>query len=115
MLELCYLRNVERAHGLPRGERQVPAIGIAGRIYRDVEYKTYRTVVELDGRAAHPESDRWRDMRRDNASVVAGRWVLRYGPSDIHEPRVGWHSRQSRCFRPTAGRALRSGAAEATA
>ncbi len=30
LLELCYFRNVERAHGLPRGERQVPARGPVG-------------------------------------------------------------------------------------
>ena len=84
LLELCYLRNVERAHGLPHGERQVPARGPAGRIYRDVEYKRYRTVVELDGLAAHPDSEKWRDMRRDNAAVVGGRSVLRYGPGDVH-------------------------------
>jgi very-short-patch-repair endonuclease len=113
LLELCYFRNVERAHGLPRGERQVPARGPVGRIYRDVEYRRYRTVVELDGLAAHPDWGRWRDMRRDNASVAAGRSVLRYGPGDVYDVpcRValqaaqvlqanGWCEAPKRCRRP---------------
>jgi very-short-patch-repair endonuclease len=41
--------------------------------------------VELDGRRAHPESARFRDHRRDNAAVVAGGRVLRYGYADIAE------------------------------
>ena len=112
LLELRYQRDVEAAHGLPRGQRQVPAMGLAGRIYHDVEYKRFRTVVELDGRAAHPEPEKWRDMRRDNASVVAGRYVLRYGQGDVHEHPCqvalqaahvfqanGWTGRPKRCSR----------------
>lgn len=35
-------------------------------------------MVELDGRLGH-EDERFRDMRRDNASTVDGRSTLRYG------------------------------------
>ena len=60
-LELEYLRDVERAHGLPVGERQQPA----GRTWQDVRYKRYATIVELDGRLGHDGMGRFRDMRRD--------------------------------------------------
>ncbi|GGU26063.1 type IV toxin-antitoxin system AbiEi family antitoxin domain-containing protein [Nocardioides albus] len=53
VLEREYLRRVERAHGLPAGERQV-ADSIAGVfVERDVTYVAYGVVVELDGRAFH--------------------------------------------------------------
>jgi hypothetical protein len=82
-LELRYLRDVERAHGLPAGSRQYAVIRAGGRTYDDVRYVEFGVVVELDGRAAHPDEARWRDMARDNAAVVDGRQVLRYGWTDV--------------------------------
>jgi very-short-patch-repair endonuclease len=82
-LELRYLRNVERAHGLPRACRQRAVLRPGGRFYDDVRYEPFGVVVELDGRAAHPDEARWRDMRRDNVSVLDGRRVLRYGWADV--------------------------------
>src|SRR5262249_18785809 len=81
VLELAYLRRVERAHGLPPGQRQ--AVGTDGRILIDVRYLRYRVRVELDGRAAHPFDHRFRDMRRDNHAVVVGDETLRYGTADV--------------------------------
>jgi hypothetical protein len=77
-LELVYLRDVERAHGLPRGDRQVR---VAGRrvIWIDVDYDGFATRVELDGRLGHQGEGRFRDRRRDNRAVVGGIWSLRYG------------------------------------
>ena len=83
MLELRYLRSVERAHGLPRGQRQRRR----GDWYDDVDYAEYGVSVELDGRDAHPVELAFRDRRRDNAAVVAGSRVLRYGYADVaHRP-----------------------------
>ncbi len=48
-LEIEYLRDVERAHGLPDGERQQPS----GRTWQDVRYRRFSTIVELDGRLGH--------------------------------------------------------------
>ena len=48
-------------------------------------YREYRTRVELDGQAAHPAHERWRDRRRDNAVVVDGDRVLRYGTGDVED------------------------------
>jgi hypothetical protein len=85
MLELRCLRDVERPHGLPTALRQRVRARPGGQWYDDVHYPEYAIVVELDGRVAHPDDQRWRDMRRDNAEVVAGGRVLRYGVADVLE------------------------------
>jgi hypothetical protein len=85
-LEYRYVRYVERPHGLPAGTRQrLHLDGGSRRQYADVEYDGYATIVELDGRAAHPESSRLTDARRDNANLVDGRVTLRYGWADVSE------------------------------
>jgi hypothetical protein len=85
MLELRYLRSVERAHGFPRGLRQRRR----GDWYDDVDDVEYGVTAELDGRAARPADQAFRDHRRDNAAVLAGSRVLRYGYADVaHRPCV---------------------------
>jgi hypothetical protein len=80
MLERNYRRDVEIAHGLPRGVRN-RGEGVAGRRrYRDVRYKKFGVVVELDGQAAHPAHDQDRDDIRDNELLeTEGSRTLRYG------------------------------------
>jgi very-short-patch-repair endonuclease len=78
-LELRYFRDVERRHGLPRGDRQVPVERGAARQYLDVRYTGYAVVVELDGVLAHSLENRNRDARRDNANTLDGYRTLRYG------------------------------------
>jgi hypothetical protein len=85
LLELRYLRNVERRHALPAGVRQRPRPRPGGRWYDDVSYAQYATVVKLDGRAAHPDYLRRRERKRDNAQVVAGGDVLHYDLADVTE------------------------------
>lgn len=85
LLELRYLRDVERRHGLPTASRQAVTVRRGGRWYDDVRYGAFDTRVELDGRIAHPERQRRHDRRRDNASVLAGGVVLRYGWEDVTE------------------------------
>jgi very-short-patch-repair endonuclease len=79
-LELRYLRDVERAHGLPQGVRQHVS---RSRDRRDVVYREYGLVVELDGRLGHEGLGRFRDMRRDNRATVDGESTLRYGSVDV--------------------------------
>jgi very-short-patch-repair endonuclease len=78
-IELDYLRDVERAHGLPVGRRQV------GRRNTEVDvyYEDYGLMVELDGRLGHTGMGRFRDMRRDNAATTDGLATLRYGKADV--------------------------------
>ena len=85
VLEVRYVRDVERPHGLPRARRQARVTRSSGRIYLDNLVKRYRTCIELDGKAAHPVAERWRDIARDNASAADGMITLRYGWSDVAE------------------------------
>ena len=79
-LEHRYLRDVERAHGLPRGQRNALEIVAGARRYRDVRYLDYATCVELDGAATHPGEHRELDYLRDNALLLAeGTRTVRYG------------------------------------
>jgi hypothetical protein len=108
-LERRWARDVERAHGLPRGERNRLRVVSGKRRYDDVRYREFRVVVELDGRETHPDESSWRDRRRDNSSAVRGDVVVRYGWSDAVRPcqsaielgsvltRNGWKGRLRRC------------------
>ncbi len=84
-LEHRYLRDVERAHGLPTADRQVCGVNRGTLVFRDVRYRRYGVVVELDGRASHPDGQRWKDKRRDNAAAAEGLVTLRYGWADVTE------------------------------
>ena len=43
--------------------------------------------IELDGTAAHPADEQWRDKRRDNANAVRGLVTLRFGLLDLGDRR----------------------------
>ncbi|WP_375430095.1 type IV toxin-antitoxin system AbiEi family antitoxin domain-containing protein [uncultured Friedmanniella sp.] len=107
-IEVAFLRDVERAHGLPRANRQ--AVSRRSPDIRDVYYDAYATVVELDGRLGHEGMGRFRDMRRDNMAALSGEVPLRYGSVDVYgEPcpiafqlgevlvRRGWGGLPHRC------------------
>jgi very-short-patch-repair endonuclease len=78
-LELRYFRDVERKHGLLRGDRQVLVARGVARQYLDLRYTGYGVVVELDGVLAHSPENKNRDARRDNANTLNGYQTLRYG------------------------------------
>jgi hypothetical protein len=86
-LERRFARQVERAHGLPRGGRNSadrdPVTG--RRRYRDVRHRGFGLVVELEGQEAHPTDEAFRDLDRDNAAVVGGSVVMRFGRRDVAE------------------------------
>lgn len=79
-LEIYYLRDVERAHGLPEASRQAhvgtPAL-------TDAWYRQFGTIVELDGRAYHSGSKAFDDMRRDNRHLLNGQVTLRFGWAQV--------------------------------
>src|SRR5260370_40391009 len=78
ILEYRYLRDVERAHGLPQARRQVRASQRGSTVYRDVLYEKSRVAIEPDRQASHPAEQRWRDIHRDNVAAGAGIVTLRY-------------------------------------
>ena len=83
-LERRYRRDVEHGHRLPAGARnQGEPRPAGGRWYRDVRYRPWHVIVELDGREAHPPDGAFRDMRRDNVAALAGESTLRYGWRDV--------------------------------
>jgi predicted transcriptional regulator of viral defense system len=84
VLEYRYLRDVERAHGLPRSRRQVRVVIDGRTVYRDAYYEKYKLAVELDGNLAHADEDRWRDSRRDNQAGAEGILTARYGWRDVY-------------------------------
>lgn len=110
-LEIRFLRDVERAHGLPDGRRNRRN----GSPYlTDVDDDPYALLVELDGQLGHLGKGRFRDMRRDNVHVVLGRPTLRHGHPDVLEQpcavarkvadllvRCGWGGVPTRCRRCT--------------
>ena len=72
VLERGYLHDVERRHGLPIGERQQHFHGPGGVGYRDVVYRAFGLLVELDGRAFHDSVRAWNaDHERDLDAAVA--------------------------------------------
>jgi len=85
ILEHGYLYRVERPHGLPAGVRQRRTRTAGTSRYEDVRYEEYGVIVELDGQRAHPDGQRWRDIRRDNASAANGLITLRYTYADVME------------------------------
>lgn len=81
VLEYEYRRDVERAHGLPTGARQV---SVSSGTRTDVLYEEYGVLVELDGTLGHLDAaDRFRDLGRDNRHAVRGKTTLRYGSRDV--------------------------------
>jgi len=83
-LEYRYVRDVERAHGLPPSRHQVRVVIDRRAVYRDAYYDEYRLAVELDGRVAHPDHERWRDSRRDVQAGAQGVYTARYSWRDVY-------------------------------
>jgi hypothetical protein len=82
-MEVRYLRDVERAHALPHGERQI-VTGPGRRERHDVGYRAQRVLVELDGRLGHEErGDRVHDGVRDRRSASRGWLTVRAFWTDV--------------------------------
>lgn len=79
-LERRYLHDVELAHGLPVGQRQVRSS--RGR-RTDVGYVEFHILVELDGQTHHRGLAAQNDMDRDNEHRLLGLVTLRFGWSAV--------------------------------
>ena len=83
-LELRYVRDVERAHGLPAARRQARRELAGGVRYLDNFYDAYRLCVELDGRSSHPPEQKWQDTDRDNENLFTDDvQTVRFGVRDV--------------------------------
>jgi hypothetical protein len=113
-LERRYARDVERAHGLPKAQRQARR-AIDGKVhYKDNLYLGYRVCVELDGAAYHPPEQARVDRRRDNVNLASDDVrTYRFDFVDVTERacqsaamvaaslrRNGWQGRPRPCRRP---------------
>jgi hypothetical protein len=79
-VEVLYIRDVERAHGLPEAVRQSPDGW--GRL--DNDYEEFGVVVEVDGRLGHELwSDRVKDGQRDRRLLTRSRITTHVFVSDI--------------------------------
>jgi hypothetical protein len=120
LLEYRYVHRVERPHGLPAARRQARIRQRTGNRYLDNLYEEFGVGVEIDGTAAHPADEQWRDKRRDNANAVRGIVTLRFGLLDLGDRRCqtavdvaavlrmrGWTGAAQPCTRPAC--ALRAG------
>jgi hypothetical protein len=120
LLEHRYVHRVERPHGLPAARRQARVRHRTGNRYLDNLYEGYGVCSELDGTAAHPADEQWRDKRRDNANAAQGIVTLRFGLLDLGDRSCqtaadvaavlrmrGWTGDARSSSRPTC--ALRSG------
>jgi hypothetical protein len=87
VLEYRYVHRVESPHRLPVARRQAMVRQGTGNKYLDNLYEEYGVCVELDGTAAHPADEQWRDKRRDNANTVSGILTLRFGLLDVGDRR----------------------------
>jgi hypothetical protein len=87
VLERRYLTDVERAHALPEGQRQLRQATASGVVHRDTHYAPQRTLVELDGAFGHRDSvDRRADLQRDLDAALDGQLTLRPGWAQVLEP-----------------------------
>ncbi len=86
LLELRYVRGVERPHGLPAARRQARISSQGASRYLDNLYEDYRVCVEIDGTAAHPAAEQWWDKRRDRLVLVDSHIVtIRIGFLDLRD------------------------------
>jgi len=113
VLEYRYVHRVERPHGLPPAQRQARISERTRNRYLDNLYEKYSVCVELDGTAAHPADEQWRDKRRDNSNAINGLVTLRFGLLDLGDRRCetaaalatllrrnGWGGSPHPCGRP---------------
>jgi hypothetical protein len=120
LLEYRYIYQVERPHGLPAARRQARIRQRTSNRYLDNLYEEFGVCAEVDGTAAHPADEQWRDKRRDNANAVRGIVTLRFGLLDLGDRRCataadvaavlcmrGWPGAARPCAHPAC--ALREG------
>lgn len=111
-MEVRFLRDVVRPHGLPTGRRQAATVVKGVRVH-DVAYDDQRVLVELDGRLGHDGEGRVHDGVRDRRGAMVGWLTVRAFWRDVAGTPCelagelggilddrGWTDRVHRCRRP---------------
>lgn len=95
--EVRFVRDVERAHGLPAGRRQQPSGG--GRRHHDCGYEAYRVLIELDGRMVHSDPrQRRQDGVRDLDALIENWVTVRASWPDVVVTPCAYAARLARLF-----------------
>jgi hypothetical protein len=98
-IELRYVRDVERAHGLPHARRQARRELDGGVRYLDNFYEAFRLCVEIDGRLTHPPEQKWRDADRDSDNLFRDDvQTLRLGLRHVTSGRCAQAAKLARLF-----------------
>jgi hypothetical protein len=85
-LERRYVRDVERAHRLPKSQHQARRQINGKAHYKDTWYPEYRVAVEIDGPAYHQYERVQFDKDRDNANLATDDVkTFRFGPVAVTE------------------------------
>ena len=85
-LERRYVRDVERAHRLPKSQHQARRQLNGKTHYKDSWYPEYRVAVEIDGPAYHQHEQVQLDRDRDNVNLAADDVkTFRFGPVAVTE------------------------------
>lgn len=95
--EVRFVRDVERAHGLPTGRRQQPSAG--GQRHHDCGYKAHRVLIELDGRLVHADPrQRQQDGARDLDALLEDWVTVRASWPDVVVTPCAYAARLARLF-----------------
>jgi very-short-patch-repair endonuclease len=82
VMEVRFVRDVARAHGLPAGRLQAATV-VRGLRVHDVAYDAERVLLELDGRLGHEGAARVGDGVRDRLSATRGWLTVRAFWGDV--------------------------------
>lgn len=98
-LERRYVRDVERAHGLPPAHPQARRELAGGVRFLDNYHARFRLCVELDGRTSHPPEQKWADAGRDNDNLFRDDVAtIRFGLLDVTTRRCNQAARLASLF-----------------
>lgn len=83
ILEVRFLHDVVRRHGLPEPRMQAEERVGSGKVRRDFDWDDWRLIAEVDGELGHAGEGMRRDRARDRHAARSGRLTLRCGWVDV--------------------------------
>lgn len=83
ILEVRFVRDVIRRHGLPEPRMQAEELAPGGKLRRDFDWEEWQLIAEVDGELGHAGEGLRRDRTRDRRAARSGRLTLRCGWVDV--------------------------------